>query len=377
MLRCGSERQFDIPHHEASTYAVSSYPDTPSYVLESGKLLQDVINENKKALVGDAVLSKYGADLPFLPKILSIAKALPLQIHPDKDLAARLHDQDPEKFTDDNHKPEIAVALSKFELFVGFKPLEDIQTLLSLPFLQHFIPDVESKKFTNETLRKICHSLLTAPESAVASVHDELAKTSAEVLGSQAYVLDLLPRVVQQYTKEDNGNLVALLTMNFLTLSPGQAIYVPADGIHAYLSGDIVECMARSNNVFNTGFCPRADRDSIELFTDALTFKQNRPDEPVLQRQACEKSKDGKTTEYKPPMSEFNMMISELKGGEKEGLQEVKGPSSMIITEGSGQMKVDEKKYELKEGWIFFVGQGVEVEFTTDTGITVYRAYAE
>jgi mannose-6-phosphate isomerase len=41
--------------------------------------------------------------------------------------------------------------------------------------------------------------------------------------------------------------------MNFLTLNPGEAIYIPADGIHAYLSGDIIECMARSNNVLNSG----------------------------------------------------------------------------------------------------------------------------
>lgn len=346
-------------------------------MLESGKLLQDVMNENKEDLIGKTVLAKYGADLPFLPKILSIAKALPLQIHPDKDLSARLQEKDPGKFTDENHKPEIAVALSKFELFVGFKPLKDLQKLMQLPPLQQFIPEGENSHFSDETVRKICGALLTAPESTVASVHDHLSKTSREVLGSQAYMLDLLPRVAQQYSKEDNGNLVALLTMNFLTLSPGQAIYVPADGIHAYLSGDIVECMARSNNVINTGFCPRADRDSIELFTNALTFKQHHPEEPVLQRQPSDKSNNGKTTEFKPPMSEFNMMITELKSGEKESLSEVMGPSTMIVTEGAGQMNAGGQEYALKEGWIFFIGQGVKVDLPAGTQMIVYRAYAE
>jgi len=65
---------------------------------------------------------------------------------------------------------------------------------------------------------------------------------------------------------------VALLTMNHLVLEKEEAIYVPADGIHAYSSGDIVECMARSDNVLNTGFCPRANRDSVDMFTAALTF---------------------------------------------------------------------------------------------------------
>jgi len=364
-------------NHKLVTYTMTSYPDTPSYVLDSGKLLQDVLNEKKEALIGKTVLAKYGADLPFLPKILSIAKALPLQIHPNKDLATRLHKKDPEKFTDDNHKPEIAVALSKFELFVGFKPLADLQKLMNLPPLRQFIPKGDNQQFNDESVRDICGAMLTASESTVASVHDQLLKTSREDLGSQAYLLDLLPRVAQQYSKEDNGNLVALIAMNFLTLSPGQAIYVPADGIHAYLAGDIVECMARSNNVINTGFCPRADRDSIELFTNALTFEQHHPDQPILQRLPSANSKNGKTTEYQPPLSEFNMMITELKSGEKEGLREVQGPSTMIVTEGAGKMTAGGKEYELKEGWIFFIGQGVEVEISAEKQLALYRAYAE
>lgn len=52
-------------------------------------------------------------------EVLSIQKALPLQIHSDNELAARLHKEDPEKYTDDNHKAEIAVALGPFEVFAG------------------------------------------------------------------------------------------------------------------------------------------------------------------------------------------------------------------------------------------------------------------
>ncbi len=40
-----------------------------------------------------------------------------------------MYKKDPEKYPDDNHKPEIAVALSEFEVFVGWKPLGDLETL--------------------------------------------------------------------------------------------------------------------------------------------------------------------------------------------------------------------------------------------------------
>ena len=85
--------------------------------------------------------------------------------------------------------------------------------------------------------------------------------------------------------------------MNFLILSAGDAIYVPAGAPHAYLSGDIVECMARSNKVLNTGFCPRADRDSVELFTAALTFSLHSAKEVPLKSTTSRRGRNGKTVE--------------------------------------------------------------------------------
>ena len=61
---------------------MGTYPELPSYVLETGENLQDVINANTIELYGKTVFGKFGKDLPFLPKVLSIAKALPLQLHP-------------------------------------------------------------------------------------------------------------------------------------------------------------------------------------------------------------------------------------------------------------------------------------------------------
>jgi len=165
--------------------------------------------------------------------------------------------------------------------------------------------------------------------------------------------------------------------MNFRTLSPGQSIYVPADGIHAYLSGDIVECMARSDNVLNTGFCPPADRDSVDTFVRALTFKPHDIDEALLPSKPSAKSLDGKTKEYAPPMSEFNMLVTQLEADEVETVKPVKGPSIMIVTSGSGTMTAEGKSHKLEEGYVFFVGQGVEVVFETQKGVEVYRAYAE
>jgi mannose-6-phosphate isomerase len=210
-----------------------TYPTTPSKLLSSGEDLQQHLNAHKEHLIGSSILQKFGTDLPFLPKILSIAKALPLQIHPDKDLATKLHKQDPEKYSDSNHKPEIAVALSKFEVFVGFLPLDQIQKLFTtIPVLKSTYP-IEGT-LDKEKLRDIVAKLLGSSDEEVVSIYKELRGTEKSVFGDHAYIPDLLPRLAEQYDKSDPGNLVALLTMNFLVLEKGDAIYVPAE--YVYLS---------------------------------------------------------------------------------------------------------------------------------------------
>lgn len=355
---------------------MGTYPVTPSYVLKTGENLQDVLNANQEKLIGKTVLSKFGAELPFLPKILSIQKALPLQIHPDIELSKKLHAQDPDQFGDTNHKPEIAIALSKFEAFCGFKPKHIIQQLLALEPLKQF--DTEKGQWSDNTLRGICKSMLTASEATVEDTLRELGNTAKGDFGKQAYILDLIPRLIDQYGTTDNGSLVALVLMNYLTFEPGEAIWIPADGIHAYLYGDIVECMARSDNVLNTGFCPQADRNSVETFVQALTFKQHNADKPLLPRSECEHSSSGKTYMFKPPMSEFNMIVTELKTGEEDAIAPIQGPSVAFMTRGQGKMKAAGMEYELKAGYIFFIGQGINVSYQSSSDdFALYRTYAE
>jgi len=359
---------------------MGTYPTTPSLVLSTGKDLQEHLNANKEALIGKPILSKFGADLPYLPKILSIAKALPLQIHPDKQLAQKLHEKDPSKFGDSNHKPEIAVALSKFEVFVGWKPLPRVQALFTdVPVLRSsFVPNDARANFTVDNLKGIVSKILSASDEDVKDVYDKLREMKAADFGEgEGYIAEMLPRLAEQYDKTDPGTLVALLTMNYMVLEKGDAIYVPADGIHAYLSGDIVECMARSDNVLNTGFCPRADRDSIELFTAALTFSPRSADEALLKPKSSPKGTNGHTQVLAPPMSEFDMLVTALKSGEKETVEALKGPAILIVTGGKGVLKAEGKETEVKEGYVFFVGYNTEIELIADSELETHIAFAE
>merc|ERR1711964_830672 len=101
--------------------------------------------------------------------------------------------------------------------------------------------------------------------------------------------------------------------------------------------------MARSDNVLNTGFCLRADRDSIELFTAALTFSPRSADEALLKPKSSPKGTNGHTQVLAPPMSKFDMLVTALKG-----------PAILIVTGGKGVLKAEGKETEVKEGYVFF-----------------------
>lgn len=381
---------------------MGTYPTLPSYVASTGEPLQDVIDRYPRQLLGDKVIQRFstGVDaqgladpksksgtvrLPFLPKILSISSALPLQIHPDKAAAARLHERDPKTFGDPNHKPEIAVALSDFEAFCGFKPLASIASLINLEPLRHLqVPASAtsiSKKFVKEDLRALVQFLLEADAKTIKRTLDALSSLPQSTFAGDDYnrhIPDLLPRVAAQgQSPDDAGPLVALLTMNYLSLKPGQALYIPADGIHAYLAGDIVECMASSDNTIATGFCPPADRFSADEFCSLLTFDPQDAGKCMLPSKTYPRSERGHTRVYQPPLSEFNVLATELEPGAEEILG--KGtPSLLVAIKGGATIKAADKSFELAEGHVYFVAKGTKMEIKAgDKGLLMYTACVE
>lgn len=292
-------------------------------------------------------------------------------------MAEQLHARDPIKFGDTNHKPEIAVALTQFELFVGFKPIGELADIFRLGPLQKILPQYDN---VNETaLRETCRTLLKLSSKEVSDLVNELKVTPQSELGEKyQYIPNLLQRLSEQYSDSDNGLLVASLLMNFMTLDPGQAVCVPADSIHAWLSGDILECMARSDNVLNTGFCPRASRDNIDLFTEALTFMPHDQNSALLPARPSLLGINEKTVKYTPPFSEFNVLATSLTAKESETHTNLSAPSIFVVTEGSGTMKIlgEGNLLNLRGGNVFFAGPEVRLQFATDQVLKIYRAYA-
>src|ERR1700722_14278644 len=118
---------------------MGTHPSLPSKDLSPGRSLLDLVGDNE-ALMGSEITKKYEKKLPFLFKVLSIAKALSIQAHPNKKLAEKLHVKDPKNYPDDNHKPEMTIAITPFEGFCGFRRLKEISHFLNtIPALRDLV----------------------------------------------------------------------------------------------------------------------------------------------------------------------------------------------------------------------------------------------
>ena len=186
----------------------------------------------------------------------------------------------------------------------------------------------------------------------------------------------------------DDIGLFVLFFLNYVKLSPGEALFLKADDIHAYLSGDIIECMAASDNVVRAGFTPKFK--DVSTLVDLLTYSyapiEEQKMEPkeypyvTLNRQAYSSSSEA--TLYDPPIDEFSVIRTVLNGsGSKATFDPIDGPSVVIVTSGKGKLSVGAKVEEAKAGHVYFVGSTAELiiesEGEKDDQFISFKAFCE
>lgn len=249
--------------------------------------------------------------------------------------------------------------------------------MFNIPSLRRFVPE-ESNTWNEETLRNIVRGILKADEQTIQNIEEDLKRQSLEdfqKLGYPSSTFELIQRLQSQYSDTDPGLLIAILCMNFFVLEPGEAIFIPADGVHCYLSGDIVECMARSNNMLSGGLCPVADRDSVDLFSETLKLDSSTQAENL--KLPAKPSKDGAsgyTMVYQPPIGEFDLVRINMPVGKEELIWKHKGPTVAITISGEGTILGDGKELAVKPGFIFFIAAETTTTLQADIAMQIFAA---
>lgn len=256
----GQQALPDTPYAELW---IGSHPKAPSEIeLGSRRIpLNEVIAQYGLESLGQYVYDKFSGTLPFLLKVLSAAHALSIQAHPNKSEAVKLHAAHPEHYPDDNHKPEIAISLDHLSALVGFKPTREIaETLRSVPEIAGFADE-------NLYARVVDRTNTEPAEDAIKGLYSEIMAKGEDKERLSTCVRKIRERLQRKVTRSpeeeqflaqyeiygDDVGLLSFFFFNMVQLKPGQAIFTDAGVPHAYIEGNIIECMANSDNVVRAG----------------------------------------------------------------------------------------------------------------------------
>ena len=283
-------------------------------------------------------------DLTFLFKVLSINKVLSIQAHPDKYLAAQLHTSKPTIYKDPNHKPEMAVALEdNFEAMSGFRPITDIASnLIEYPEMASVVGSISKNDILDAAehglrddpkpiLEKLFQSYITA-ENTLLQENLNLLISRLKVKREKSEVTDLdtlILKLADQFPG-DSG-ILAPTIFNYMRLNKGDAFFIGANEPHAYIRGEILECMACSDNVVRAGLTPKMK--DVDTLVKMLTYKTTLPE--VTQGNQV----DPYCTLYVPPVKDFAIEVIDVPAGGSYCIQDVRSPSVILTLEGSGQLE--------------------------------------
>ena len=242
---------------------IGAHPSAPSEIVVGNRAvrLDRVIGEVPLEILGEEVARAFRGKLPFLLKVLSAARALSIQTHPNKEQARKLHAADPAHYPDDNHKPEIAIALDSLTAIAGFRPAREIADA----FRRH----PELGEITGEGLMR--DVLSTRDETRLAghlkAAYAEIMRRADDEATLDSVIGNVVDRLSAAGSRSEEEKLfadqyglygadVGLLSIfffNLIHLKERQAIFTEAGVPHAYIRGNIVECMANSDNVVRAG----------------------------------------------------------------------------------------------------------------------------
>ncbi|MFF3028502.1 mannose-6-phosphate isomerase, class I [Microbacterium sp. NPDC057944] len=304
---------------------------------------------------GGTLDSVTGGSLPYLLKLLAAASPLSIQVHPTIAQAqagwareAGMDVADPRRnYRDDNHKPELIVALSeRFESLSGLRPVGDTLRLLALLGDPPGVSALRDRLLAEgDVLRDAIGWLLSGDarievDEIIAAVRDAAATSTgewAEGLRAIAGIADSYPG--------DPGVVVALL-MNHVVLSRGEGLFLRAGLLHAYVSGLGVEIMAASDNVLRGGLTPK-HIDVAEL----LSVLDTTPGEVPVLRPAS----DGAITDYPVDVPDFALRRVVLSGTPVR--VEVSGPTMVLATGGRvSASTADGESVDVAVGTVAFAG---------------------
>lgn len=362
---------------------LGAHPDLPALATIGGGeiALNRLTGAAGPVMLGETAFEQFDGVFPFLMKILSAAKPLSIQAHPNSGQAesgfarenhAGLDLDDPQRnYKDDKHKPELISALEDFYALRGFRPLDELErTVRAMPELNDLVPD---GTLTHDAMIELYVDLMQFPQLEVnrrliplmqrlrtANDDREFGKADPEYWAIRAD---------DEFSRDDHMDrgLFSVFLLNLVHLRPGQGMYLPAGEPHSYLEGTGVEIMANSNNVLRGGLTPK--RVDVDELLSVLTFECGKPTVLELERDRG----PGMRARYVTPALEFELSRVQLNSGESDVTGGTHGVELGIVLDG--RVKIDSRNgtnLDLERGRSFLIPYGMPYVMSARETATVF-----
>ena len=366
-------------HPEAELW-LGAHPADPAFIEgpDGERSLLDVVSSDPEGQLGATVRSRFGDALPFLVKVLAADEPLSLQAHPSTEQAVEGFAREDRagvplsspvrNYRDRSHKPELIVALGSF-----VARTVELMRALAVSDLDPFVALLQGQSDA-DGLRALFTTWITAPQPDLDVLVPAVIDGAISYVRSGAAEFEAEAKTLLELGERypgDAGVLAAML-LNRMHLEPGEAIYLPAGNLHAYLRGVGVEVMANSDNVLRGGLTPK-HVDVPELlrvldFTPAAEESLH----PAVDR-------DGFELDYRTPADEFAVSVLTLDGeslGHEVDVPSVHdGPQILLCAEGAAVVSAKNSTVELGKGSAAWVSaDDGPIRLVAEWPTTLFRA---
>ena len=332
----------------AAEYWLGEHPAGTATVV-GGSKLNELIDSDPKQNLGEKVCKEYNNRLPYLLKVLDVREPLSIQVHPTLEQARAGYKREIEEkvedklrnYKDDNHKPELMLALSDFYLLHGFAKKE-----IALSNLGRFATTHDLvTKYDQEGLQKFVGYIFGLSKEA-------LDKMLAPIVDSNkdAYLQDKISRRdplfwlvraglrARECGQNLDAGLIMILIMNLMYVKEGDVVFQGAGIPHAYLEGQNIELMANSDNVIRGGLTPKLV--DVKELLKIVKFEEITPKTitPSVNKFCGE--------EFNVPVKDFVLTKYVVKAGQSFVTPEDDGPSIWLNLLGEFKLKDGDKYFD-------------------------------
>lgn len=324
--------------------------------------LSALIEAEPERLLGDDVIWRFGRRLPFLLKLIAPEQPLSLQVHPSQAQAAEGYAREDEagialdhparNYKDTNHKPEMVLALTRFQAVAGFQaPRRAVEVLSGLdsPLARRMRRTLRLNP-TRYGIRQVFSDVVSAAtRPSPQEIDDLVTEIAARFEAGTSPSLRVDSNVLKMAdTFPGDPGIAAALLLNPVTLQPGEALFVPAGSVHAYISGLGVEVMASSDNVLRAGLTTKhIDVPEMLACVDYVAAPPVRPAPEYLSRA---------TRAYYAPVDDFELMVTTVVAADGRLPVPGRGPRILLSVEGAMTLVTQADSQTLAQGEAVFVG---------------------